>query len=72
MIYLIYCKNLCKCHNVPSPSTTINRKKIRKSFGGFEEHEEDTMWQEQCEQACIELCKSLQRQAFTVSGWEPL
>jgi hypothetical protein len=23
MIYLIYCKKLCKCHNVPPPSTTI-------------------------------------------------
>jgi hypothetical protein len=23
MIYLIHCKNLCKCHNVPSPSTII-------------------------------------------------
>jgi hypothetical protein len=23
MIYLIYCKNFCKCHNVPPPSTTI-------------------------------------------------
>jgi hypothetical protein len=21
MIYLIYCKNLCKCYNVPPPST---------------------------------------------------
>jgi hypothetical protein len=20
---VIYCKNFCKCHNVPSPSTTI-------------------------------------------------
>jgi hypothetical protein len=23
MIYLIYCKNFCKCHNVPPPSTTL-------------------------------------------------
>jgi hypothetical protein len=23
MIYLIYCKNFYKCHNVPPPSTTI-------------------------------------------------
>jgi hypothetical protein len=23
MMYLIHCKNLCKCYNVPSPSTTI-------------------------------------------------
>jgi hypothetical protein len=27
-IYLIYCKNFCKCHNVPPPSTTIFFKKI--------------------------------------------
>jgi hypothetical protein len=29
MIYLIQCKNLCKCHNVPPPSTTIKKKKER-------------------------------------------
>jgi hypothetical protein len=23
MIYLIYCKNLCKCYNVPLPSKII-------------------------------------------------
>jgi hypothetical protein len=28
MIYLIYCKNFCKCHNVPPPSTTIKHKYI--------------------------------------------
>jgi hypothetical protein len=22
MIYFIYCKNFCDCHNVPPPSTT--------------------------------------------------
>jgi hypothetical protein len=27
VIYLIHCKNLCKCHNVPPPSTTIKEKK---------------------------------------------
>jgi hypothetical protein len=32
---LIYCKNFCKCHNVPPPSTTIiiiikNLKKEKK------------------------------------------
>jgi hypothetical protein len=26
MIYLIYCKNFCKCHNVPPSSTTIKKK----------------------------------------------
>jgi hypothetical protein len=25
MIYLIYCKNFCKCHNVPLPTTTIKK-----------------------------------------------
>jgi hypothetical protein len=24
---LIYCKNFCKCHNVPPPSTTIKKGK---------------------------------------------
>jgi hypothetical protein len=23
VIYLIYCKNICKCHNVPQPSAII-------------------------------------------------
>jgi hypothetical protein len=27
MIYLIHCKNLCKCYSVPPPSTTIKEKK---------------------------------------------
>jgi hypothetical protein len=27
MRYLIHCKNLCKCHNVPSPVTTIKETK---------------------------------------------
>jgi hypothetical protein len=27
MIYLIHCKNFCKCHNVPPPGTTIKIKK---------------------------------------------
>jgi hypothetical protein len=25
MIYLIHCKNLCKCYSVPIPSTIIRR-----------------------------------------------
>jgi hypothetical protein len=25
MMYLIYYKNFCKCHNVPSPSKTIKK-----------------------------------------------
>jgi hypothetical protein len=29
MIYLIYCKNFCKCHNVPPPRKTIKGKKER-------------------------------------------
>jgi hypothetical protein len=30
MIYSIHCKNLCKCHSVPPPSTTIKEKKEKK------------------------------------------
>jgi hypothetical protein len=33
MIYLIYCKNFCKCHNVPPPSTTIKKSKNKKEKG---------------------------------------
>jgi hypothetical protein len=25
MIHLIYCKNFCKCHNVPPLSTTVKK-----------------------------------------------
>jgi hypothetical protein len=25
MIYLIYCNNFCKCHNVPPHNTTIKK-----------------------------------------------
>jgi hypothetical protein len=28
MIYLIHCKDLCKCHNVPPPITTIKKKNL--------------------------------------------
>jgi hypothetical protein len=28
MIYLMYCNNFCKCHNVPPPGTTIKRKNM--------------------------------------------
>jgi hypothetical protein len=28
MIYLIYCKKLCKCYNVPTPSKTIKKKEL--------------------------------------------
>jgi hypothetical protein len=31
LMYLILCKNLCKCYNVPPPSTII--KKIKKRNG---------------------------------------
>jgi hypothetical protein len=31
MIYLLHCKNLCKCYNVPPPSTTIKNKINRLS-----------------------------------------
>jgi hypothetical protein len=30
MIYLIHCRNFCKCHNVPPPSTTITNFKIKE------------------------------------------
>jgi hypothetical protein len=31
LIYLTYCKNICKCHNVPPPSIIKNEKK-QKAF----------------------------------------
>jgi hypothetical protein len=34
MIYLICCKNLCECYNVPSPSTTKEKKKTLKEKKG--------------------------------------
>jgi hypothetical protein len=32
MIYLVQCKNFCKCHSVPPPSTTIKNKKQKDSI----------------------------------------
>jgi hypothetical protein len=29
MMYLIHGKNVCRCHNVPLPSTTTKRKKMK-------------------------------------------
>jgi hypothetical protein len=29
---LIYCKNICKCHNVPPPSTTIKKDYIQQTY----------------------------------------
>jgi hypothetical protein len=34
MMYLIYCKNFCKCHNVPHPTHTHTHKSL-KLFGIF-------------------------------------
>jgi hypothetical protein len=33
---MMYCKNFCKCHNVPQPSTPIKNKKNKNknSSGG--------------------------------------
>jgi hypothetical protein len=31
MIYLIYCKNFCKCHNVP-PAPQLKKKKERMEW----------------------------------------
>jgi hypothetical protein len=28
IIYLLYCKKFCGCHNVPPPSTTIKKNAI--------------------------------------------
>jgi hypothetical protein len=37
MIYLIYCKNFCKCHNVPPSSTAIKAKKKKIPLKLFED-----------------------------------
>jgi tRNA(Ile)-lysidine synthase TilS/MesJ len=29
MIYLVHCKNLCKYHNIPLPTTTIKEKLVK-------------------------------------------
>jgi hypothetical protein len=31
MIYLIHCKNLCKCYMYPPPSTTVKKIKLHVS-----------------------------------------
>jgi hypothetical protein len=30
MIYLIYCRNYCKCHNLPLPNTIVKFKKEKE------------------------------------------
>jgi hypothetical protein len=35
MIYLIYCKNFCKCHNVSPTSTTTKKQTNRKCLDIF-------------------------------------
>jgi hypothetical protein len=35
LIYLIYCKNFCKCHNEPPPSTT--KRKYKNKMKGRRE-----------------------------------
>jgi hypothetical protein len=42
IMYLIYCKNFCKCHNVSLPNTTIKerRKEGKKEEGRKEEERE--------------------------------
>jgi hypothetical protein len=32
MMYLVHCKNLCKCHNVPSPSTIKGKKFLKVPY----------------------------------------
>jgi hypothetical protein len=32
MVYLIYCKNLCKCYKVPTSCTTIKKFNATKKF----------------------------------------
>jgi galactitol-specific phosphotransferase system IIB component len=32
MVYFIYCKNFCKYHNVPPPSTTIEKVHLNQNF----------------------------------------
>jgi hypothetical protein len=32
MMHLIHCKNFNKCHNIPPPSTTIQKKKKKNVF----------------------------------------
>jgi hypothetical protein len=43
MIYMMHCNNLCKCHNVPPPITTIMeknsiREKERKGRGRIQSY----------------------------------
>jgi hypothetical protein len=43
MIYLIHCKNFCKCHNVLPPRTTIKKEEERKKKNRLHGH---IKWQE--------------------------
>jgi hypothetical protein len=53
-MYLIYCKNFCKCHNVFTPSTTIkkreshngNSRKVRSTGNINEQNLSSAKWKE--------------------------
>jgi hypothetical protein len=44
MIYLIHCKNLCKCYNVLPPGTIITKK--NKEKGKQKEREKENILQD--------------------------
>jgi hypothetical protein len=54
MIYLIYCKNFCKCHNVPLPSTIKKKKREGKNKKMRHKKEIPRLWEigTKCERPC--------------------
>jgi hypothetical protein len=56
MIYLINCKNLCKCYNVPSPSTI--KEKINKISNKDRSGFESLLWKKTLNPMYWEKCSS--------------
>jgi hypothetical protein len=58
MIYLIHRKNLCKCHNVPPPITTIKEKKVAA--------EKQLVF---CQQTCMQSITLIRQQSNQSLVW---
>jgi hypothetical protein len=53
MIYLIYCKNFFKCHNVSPLSTTIKKKEPGEEYISILIGSSETLWRKKAGEHCL-------------------
>jgi hypothetical protein len=53
IIYLIHCKKLCKCHNLPPPRTIINKNKNSQTHRNKEQREMNSCCLHSLSNKCI-------------------